>query len=169
MKGLSLWQPWATLVAVGAKKIETRSWSTSHRGLLAIHATKGFSNENRLLAYNSEPFASTLIMAGYNVRGALKSNFLPLGAIVAVCDLIECVQVKAQPQLHTSFALVGYPPALPPGEPELSFGDYTPGRYAWILANIRRLENPVPCGGHQQLWDVPAAIAAQIEAQLLST
>ena len=40
MKALTLYQPWATLVAIGAKKIETRSWSTPYRGPLAIHAGK---------------------------------------------------------------------------------------------------------------------------------
>ena len=41
MKVLTLTQPWATLVAIGAKHIETRSWATSYRGPLAIHAGKG--------------------------------------------------------------------------------------------------------------------------------
>lgn len=38
MPVLTLWQPWASLIALGAKTIETRGWSTSHRGRIAIHA-----------------------------------------------------------------------------------------------------------------------------------
>lgn len=38
MKCLSIRQPWAFLVCVGAKKIENRTWDTKHRGLIAIHA-----------------------------------------------------------------------------------------------------------------------------------
>jgi len=38
VKTLTLSQRWATLVALGAKRIETRSWRTSYRGPLAIHA-----------------------------------------------------------------------------------------------------------------------------------
>src|SRR6267154_1758716 len=38
MKALTLWQPWASMIAFGEKRIETRCWSTKHRGLLAIHA-----------------------------------------------------------------------------------------------------------------------------------
>ena len=38
MKALTLWQPWASLVALGHKRIETRCWSTKYRGDLAIHA-----------------------------------------------------------------------------------------------------------------------------------
>jgi hypothetical protein len=40
MKAITLHQPWATLVAIEQKKIETRSWPTSYRGPLAIHAAK---------------------------------------------------------------------------------------------------------------------------------
>lgn len=31
MKAISLWQPWASLMAVGAKRYETRSWGTLYR------------------------------------------------------------------------------------------------------------------------------------------
>lgn len=42
MKAISLTQPWATLVHLGAKRVETRSWYTSYRGQLVIHAAKGY-------------------------------------------------------------------------------------------------------------------------------
>lgn len=42
MKALTLTQPYATLVAIGEKRLETRSWRTSYRGPLAIHAAKGW-------------------------------------------------------------------------------------------------------------------------------
>ncbi|KQO04623.1 hypothetical protein ASF12_13925 [Paenibacillus sp. Leaf72] len=38
MKAITIIQPWATLIAIGAKQYETRGWSTKHRGALAIHA-----------------------------------------------------------------------------------------------------------------------------------
>lgn len=44
MKVITLIQPWATLVALGEKKIETRSWSTNFRGRIAIHAGKKIDN-----------------------------------------------------------------------------------------------------------------------------
>lgn len=40
MKALSLKQPWAGMIARGQKTIETRTWSTSYRGPLAIHASQ---------------------------------------------------------------------------------------------------------------------------------
>lgn len=46
MKTFSLMQPWAMLVALGAKRLETRSWQTHYRGPLAIHASGHLSFEN---------------------------------------------------------------------------------------------------------------------------
>jgi hypothetical protein len=40
IKAISLWQPWASLMAAGVKLHETRHWWTSYRGPLAIHAAK---------------------------------------------------------------------------------------------------------------------------------
>ncbi len=83
MKVLTLTQPWATLVAEGAKKIETRSWETLYRGPLAIHAAKGYPD--RGLRFD-EPFYSALWRAG------IKPDMpIPTGAIIAVCNLIDCV------------------------------------------------------------------------------
>lgn len=48
MKAITLTQPWATLVAIGAKRIETRSWATRYRGPLAIHAAKGIERGLKL-------------------------------------------------------------------------------------------------------------------------
>jgi hypothetical protein len=38
MKALTLYQPWATLMALGAKMIETRPKKWKHTGPVAIHA-----------------------------------------------------------------------------------------------------------------------------------
>ena len=38
MKALTIIQPWATLLAAGKKRIETRSWKTNYRGEILIHA-----------------------------------------------------------------------------------------------------------------------------------
>jgi ASCH domain len=59
MKALTVAQPWATLIAIGAKRIETRSWMTRHRGPLAIHAARAFPRIARDLARTS-PFAEAL-------------------------------------------------------------------------------------------------------------
>ena len=68
MKALTLTQPYATLVALGAKQIETRGRGFSHRGPLAIHAGLGpgyFGSEAALWdCCLSPPFAHVLREAG---------------------------------------------------------------------------------------------------------
>lgn len=43
MKALSVRQPWAWLIVHGHKPLENRSWATSYRGPLLIHAAKGMT------------------------------------------------------------------------------------------------------------------------------
>jgi activating signal cointegrator 1 len=167
VKALSLTQPWATLVAIGAKRIETRSWPTGYRGVLAIHAAKGFPAWARE-ACDEEPFYGELVKTGclwpvgdetLTYKAAERFAALPLGAIVAVAHLDAVCRTEA---IHWPgvTALHGIDP-----ERELAFGDYAPGRFAWRLSAVIRLANPIPCRGALGLWDVPADIARQLEAR----
>lgn len=151
-KVLTLTQPWATLIALGEKKIETRSWSTSYRGPLLIHAAKGFGVLGDAMGLAmlcvKSPFSDVLIKHGVTLPG------LPRGAIVAVCELVGCRSTPIEGTLRIPDARRGYGAlSLPPPEPERSFGDYSPGRYAWILANIRALRAPIPARGALGLWE----------------
>ncbi len=141
IRALSLLQPWASLIAVGAKTMETRSWQTSYRGLLAIHASKAFPGEYRELCTHA-PFSSALLAGGI-----ASVNQLPTSAIVAVCMLVGCVPTQG----------------LRPGEPEASFGDYSPGRYAWMLKNIVRIPEPIPARGSLGLWKPDVPVLGKLE------
>lgn len=145
MKALSLLQPWATLVAIGAKKIETRSWKTDYRGPVAIHASTRTSRLQRLLAL-SRPFVDALLDAGVILPD--DEPDIPVGAILCVCDLVDVTPITADNA---------------PPEPERSFGDYTPGRYAWHLANVRVLPEPIPAKGRLGLWTPPPDVLAALE------
>ncbi|MDD5367443.1 MAG: ASCH domain-containing protein [Anaerolineaceae bacterium] len=164
MKALTLIQPWATLVAIGAKRIETRSWSTGYRGPLAIHSSssKQFINmRGKDYICGDEPFYSVLTEASKrhtatltDLKDMVTRPFMPLGCIIATCELIGCgpiadqrtyIKVKPQPLYNC----VG----VPPEEPELSFGDYTTGRFAWVLANVKPLPEPIPAKGALGLWE----------------
>ena len=39
MKALSIKEPFASLISLGIKKVETRSWKTNYRGEIYIHAS----------------------------------------------------------------------------------------------------------------------------------
>lgn len=82
-----------------------------------------------------EPFGSCLF------TGSDAIEDLPLGAIVAVCRLVAC-QEMTPPLIR-----------LVP-EPERSFGNYEPGRFMWMLEDIRKLSLPFPMRGQQGLFDV---------------
>lgn len=146
MKAITIIQPWATLIALGEKQFETRSWSTKHRGELAIHAGKKIDRK----ACQTEPIRSTLAKYG------LTADNLPTGAIVALCNLEECYKVDNSHDYGTiglkaksgKFIMWGGSRSN-----EYYFGDYTDGRYAWQTSNVRQLLAPIPAKGMQGLWN----------------
>jgi activating signal cointegrator 1 len=137
MKALSLAQPYATLVALGQKRIETRSWTTRYRGRLAIHASGRMPKENIALC-SQPPFRAALEAGGYIASSAASNSFdLPMGAVLAIVTLVDVQRISTE---NT------------PGEPEYAFGDYTPGRYAWFLEDVCRLPEPIPAKGKLSLF-----------------
>jgi len=143
MKCLSLTQPWATLVAIGVKRYETRTWWTKYRGPLAIHAAKSFPAYTARNLCEREPFRSAL-----EAVDVTNSRQLPLGAIIAVGKLINIQRIWMQ----RDGTLLGRP--VPLSAQEEAFGDYTQGRYAWILSDVRAIK-PVPFPGRLGLFEVP--------------
>lgn len=140
MKAIPLWQPWASLVACGAKRVETRhwpapSWLVGER--IAIHATK--TNAYVWLCM-TEPFN----------RYLREPEGLPLGAVIATATLDRCTEMTAE-----SIA------ELKASQPEEhAFGLYEPGRFAWVLRDVEPLPAAVPFRGRQGIFDVPDELLA---------
>lgn len=143
MKAITLYQPHATLMAIGAKMIETRPKRWNHRGLVAIHS--GLSKDWFPLC-NQEPFRSVLVAAGY-----CDPSMLPLGRVIAVGLLSSCVTTESLSDEKSS--LLDCPPL---SSQERAFGNYAPNRFGYLFAEIRRLDDPIPFRGHQGYWDLPA-------------
>lgn len=133
MKAISLWQPWASAIAVGSKRLETRGWPTEYRGPLAIHAAK-----RQDAARHEFHTRRSLWLEALGVD-ELWVNELPFGAIIATCELVSCDRQT------------GYPDSAL----ERELGDYGPGRYNWSLANLKRLPEPIPFKGMQGLFNIP--------------
>lgn len=142
MKALSLWQPWATLVMIGAKRIETRSWSTSHRGDLLIHAANKSTHEQIELRHE-DPFRSALAEAGYR-----RWQDLPLGKMLGQVQLDDCLEI-VEPDSPLRPGTM-YPPPMP----ELAFGRYEPGRYGMPLSSPRPFGTPIPYRAQQRMFSV---------------
>jgi activating signal cointegrator 1 len=195
MKALSLWQPWASLVALGVKTIETRSWSTSYRGPLAIHAAAvvpdhafGQCQHHRHWTvgdFTIERDNPRGTARAYLMRGPIAWPYrLPLGAVVATCTLVDVVPMTDHAETGDPECIVVHEDgiehcipshAAPPGPPNIvrldepdipegamlirdvsdqrPYGIYEPGRYAWLLADIKPLAEPIPARGRQGLWN----------------
>jgi hypothetical protein len=154
MKALSLWQPWATAIAMGAKLVETRAWTIPYRGPLAIHAGKSDAGAQLILASPSARAVWRAVLA-CNTDSELKRKLLdelPRGALLCTIDLVDILPIeKAGTHAARRYHLHGRSWC------ENDLGDYRAGRSAWLLAEPSRrlLPEPVPCRGHQMLFDVP--------------
>jgi len=131
VKALTLWQPWATLIALGEKHYETRHWVTPYRGPLVIHAAARKVRPDEL---------NLQILDTLGAHG-LEIDDLPLGAGLCVVNMTKVWNTTTL----VTFAGLDIK--------ERSFGNYTPGRYAWQLDNLRVFPQPIPAKGEQGLWE----------------
>lgn len=140
---LTVWQPWASALAAGIKKNETRSWATKYRGPIVIHAAACSAlTVPRSPTLDSATTCRELLetFGEYKEWGAL-----PTGAVLAVGNLVGCE--KLTPEFVAGLS-----------ETERALGDYTPGRYAWKIEDVLRLSPPVHARGKQGLWEWPGLV-----------
>lgn len=149
MKAISLWQPWSGFIALGLKRIETRSWSTSYRGPLAIHAAKRWTRDQRHQAFDLLP----TVMPNPGVRGAEALRTIAgeenRGAVLALADLVDCREMDPEWIAAQS-------------DVEIALGGWEPGRFGWVLENVRALVEPYSLTGRQGLWGLAAGEAESI-------
>lgn len=159
MLALTVYQPWAWLIAHGYKAIETRSWAPSERHLprgtrIAIHAGAA-SNERRKRAELWPQFQCRI---WYRYGGAVSTSTLnlgpddfPFGAVVATATFDGAWETTG-PTGHRA----GWVEEL--SDVERSFGNFDLGRFGWRLRDVRLLPIPVSCRGRQRLWRLPADV-----------
>lgn len=131
-RALSMWQPWASLVAKGIKKIETRSRRTKHSGVTLIHAAKHWTRaEAEALQRFREDWPE--------VCRRLSADRLPLGAIVAVAWLDDCVEMTDEwiREVRRRAPM------------EYRMGAYLRGRFGLELLDVVELVTPIPFKGNQ--------------------
>lgn len=154
MKAITLWEPWASLMAIGAKVNETRGVRTSHRGDICIHAAQADhgvpdSIYERVLDLFSDP------------KNRPIPDEVDMGCILAVVELWDV-------QPSEMFVVVEErKPYITISEDEFKFGNYLRGRWIYRTRNLRRLKTPVACRGAQSIgWTVPPDVEAKVRAQL---
>lgn len=129
MKVLSLTEPCATLIKEKKKLVETRSWKTSYRGELYIHESS--------TKIPKEWKEDTEFM------GVVKDKTLNFGNIICKCNLVDCIYMTKEYVENIKKN----------NHQEYICGKYEEGRYAWILENIKPLDNPIKAEGHLSIWN----------------
>jgi hypothetical protein len=174
MRAISLWQPWASLIACGAKPFETRSWAPPRYLIgqtIAIHAAKKIDKgavefaEELIFGKHGHDLAVKLTATFRGAPDDLMGNFgavlMPIGCVVCIARLDAAFQLgeraddAARPaasvvQRYTSRQMpkcftVRYD----------DFGDYAPGRWAWLLRDVTPLLPPPPAIGRQGFFELP--------------
>lgn len=161
MKAITLHQPWASLIAEGHKTIETRSWAPPKALIgerIAIHAAQ---RPIQLSKLNARTYETTMSMAAH-WPGWWKGA--PAGAVVATAMLEDAMHVTwvASGVDEDAYIRVYGDSILRTDSPRLQskiwvpldpYGDFSMGRWLWILRDIEKVDNPIPATGHQGLWE----------------
>ena len=146
---ITLHQPWASLVALGIKTVETRSWPAPARLVgqrIAVHAGK------RLVRQPGERIERELLAQwGEDWR-----VIIPTGAVVATATLagmarVEYVDLPSGHAMHDIGTETGYAGGAARTRID-HWGDFSAGRWLWFLDDVRALPEPVPAVGRQSLW-----------------
>lgn len=135
MKALTVWQPWASLIAWPLKPVENRTWGASWvlGKRIAIHAGNKYDEDAALqLSVRPSPVPAVVQLAR-KVRGAI------------VCTAVVDRFIRDED-------LITFPAEI---------DEWFCGPIGWVLRDIQKFE-PVPARGAQGLWDVPAEVLARI-------
>jgi hypothetical protein len=135
-KVITLQQPWAELCVLGLKQFETRGWRTSYRGELYIHASAHFEHSDLELCHVNEFF-----------REAIPSpHTLECGKVIGKVNLSDILDASLVSETLEASGRMG--------KRELSFGLYSPGRWAWQLTHAVKFSNPIRHRGALSIWEI---------------
>lgn len=140
MKALTLWEPWASLIAHGFKQVETRGWYTNYRGELAIHAAKQ--------KLDPKEVSRLTFHLGHHGFELPASHF---SCVVCTVQLVACIPT-ALVQIQANKLKPPFVPARG-WDFERPLGNYEAGRWAWILRDVKPFDPPIPAVGDRKLWD----------------
>ena len=149
MDALTAHQPWASLLAHGIQTRETRSWRPPARAVgtrIAIHAGRKVIRDPGEMGW--ETWEAIRELYGDDWAWSL-----PTGAVLATALLRTALQVADRDPG------VGRAAVWPLGNRALEetidtepHGNYSPGRWLWVLEDVRMLAEPAPARGSLGLW-----------------
>lgn len=146
METISLWQPHATLIMLGAKPFETRSWPAPKRLIgkrVRIHAAKCLDDLRELVDYiDWRNEGGDIYLAFEAMREVLvQAGIEKIGDLPRGCVLGSAVLRASHPT--ETLCHSGH------------FGNFGPGRHAWRMVDPIVLPEPLPYRGQQGFFRVP--------------
>jgi len=136
LKALTIDALWAWAIIWGPKRVENRSWRTSYRGPLVIHAGQNKTRDAEALAFlRSQGLDPPVAECLEEFRGC----------IIGVVDLVDIV-----PEKETQ----GFPFITEVGRYLIGSDPFATGPQCWILEQPRALEIPIPATGKQGIWNL---------------
>jgi hypothetical protein len=147
MKVISLIQPWASLLVLGIKKIETRSWDTKHRGDILIHASK---KKSKAYLHVEETLRQWW---GQDLNKLPAYDELPFGAIIGKAHLAKTIQFGRDEPTDTLDELYQSLTAPRQQNIEISLGNFEPGRWGWVMEYPQEIVEPIAINGSLGIWN----------------
>lgn len=144
IRALSVRQPFAWAIAVGAKPVENRTYGTRYRGLLAVHASKIIDRA----ALDNPLILEAIAGHGFTLDEGPSS----LGAVVAVAELYG-IHHANDCMLPLGCGASGCSPWA------------MRGKWHWQLREVRPLPEPVPCKGGLGLRWLPEVAEKAVRLQ----
>jgi hypothetical protein len=134
---LSVSRPWTELILRHGKTVENRSWGTSYRGPVLIHAAKSW--DPRAADFADERGVPDLVQLR-------EPGLCPTG-IVGLVTLVRICTRQARPVSIES----------------CDCGPWAvPGQHHWRLADPRPLLEPIPARGAMGLWAPPEHVLVDL-------
>lgn len=146
LRAVSIQQPFAEAIITGRKSLEVRTWRTSYRGRLLIHAGLtwyGEREQGKALAFQQAKRIATCIGMQEQIAS------FPRGALVGVVDLVECRQLSPEEWEDTKAR-------------HWCDDAWRRGLIGWEIRVPYAFANSVPFRGALGIFSVPASVVGAL-------
>jgi len=168
MLAISVNQPYASIIAAGAKLVETRDWKPYPNKLkpgdrVAIHATKNFPQWAKEICQEprffqalwpdiqgyrntqESPYPADWFMKIDDLYYSIdeierRTEALPRGVIVATARIAAFRSTNDDDFIDEL------------SQQEMQFGNYASDRWGWVLEDVQALDEPIPARGQLGIW-----------------
>jgi hypothetical protein len=152
---MTMWQPWASLLVYGVKRVEGRPWGTSHRGRMWIHASGNATENLEENINNTVEYYKKNVYSNFD--NILYPKHYPTSVIVGCVDVVDVI-TKEQFQKYT--------------ENDRGMRSESSSESCFICTNPQRLLVPYSLGttkmkGNGMLWTITKKMEAAMLEQLV--